>query len=480
MSLTQFTTKKKNQDSKVQPLVDMLANASNDSLLSRILEHNSRRKASFHMPGHKGRMQFLNDQTTELLTAFDIDTTELEGLDDLTYPVESIREIEKRLAEAYKVSDSFISLGGASHGLIAAILAVSKPGNSVLVPQNAHRSIINGLILSGANIHWYEPEWEAQWGFWGPASAASIESRLEKVSDCAAVVVVSPTFAGAISDMKSISSVCRANKVALLVDEAHGAHFLPGTDMPQSSNQLGADLVVHSLHKTLPGLTQTGVIHVPRKSSVSSDTVKAALRLVTSSSPSYPLMVSIDQVSRLIQKDIFLDRINSIKRLACDMTIELQKIEGFKLYSCDRNVDPLHIALRIDGVKGFDLCKYFQSKGVYSESDLGIGCLFLAGLGNTFDDFECVLKTARENTFPTGGKVENFKKPEATRQKINPKEAFFAASELIDLNSLAGKIAAECYAPCPPGIPVVSPGAQVPENVKQFRSMIGKVRVVKE
>ena len=213
---------------------------------------------------------------------------------------------------------------------------------------------------------------------------------------------------------------------------------------------------------------------------VASEAVKAALRLVTSSSPSYPLMVSMDQVARLLQEKQFILQVDQLKEFSEKALAELKKVDGFQAYDCDFKNDPLHMTLRIDGVKGSDLCKYFQSKGVFVESDLGSGCLLLAGLGNLEEDFRVVLKTARDNSFSLTGKVIQYPKPEEIVQKMNPKKAFFAASELIELNSLAGKIAAECYAPCPPGIPVLSPGALVPENINQFRSMIGKVRVVKE
>ena len=213
----------------------MLSKTFEDSLLAGIKDINEREIASFHMPGHKKRIAFFGQERGRTCSAFEIDLTEIEGLDDLTYPAGAILNIEKKFAHVYRVSKSFLSLGGASHGLIAAILAVSKPGKSILIPRNAHRSIINAIVLSGAEVRWYEPEWETEWGFWGVAKASTIEDCLKNFDDIEAVVVVSPTFAGAVSDIASISPVLKEKKVKLIVDEAHGAHFVPGSTMPQSA-----------------------------------------------------------------------------------------------------------------------------------------------------------------------------------------------------------------------------------------------------
>lgn len=477
--MTQFTKNRKSTDSTVQAVVEILRNHDDLSLFDAVAGAHKRREASFHMPGHKNRVDFLAEDGS-VSSAYSLDTTELAGLDDLTFPTGPIQKMESRFSEAYGVSQSCLTLGGASHGLLAAILAVSIPGHYMLVPRSAHRSILNAVVLSGVDIVWYDPVWDEDWKFWTSASVSNIESKLSQQSNCCGVIVVSPTFAGALSDIGAVSEICRKFKAPLIVDEAHGAHFLPGTNLPVSASLLGADVVVHSLHKTLTGLTQLGLVHLPKESLVDSHTLRSALRLVTSSSPSYPLMISAEQVSKLIGAKPFLEHLDEVTRL-CDLTREkIKKSIGLKIFSTACGVDPFHISLRMKGFTGVELLDYFDTKGVFAESNLGNGCLLLAGSGSTKADFEELQKVVFE--LGSGLEMTSSEEIEPIRleQVVNPKEAYFSEYELVSPENAIGRISAECIAPCPPGVPVASPGAIVPKEIKMFDSMLGKVRVIKE
>ena len=170
-------------------------------------------------------------------------------------------------------------------------------------PGNAHRSIIHGLILSGLFPVWYEPFWDAEWGIWGPVLATSAERVLDRCGgELAGMVVVSPTYAGAISNIAAISKHCKGHGIPLVVDEAHGAHSLPDSVMPQSALAAGADIVVHSLHKTLTALTQTGLVHLGKDSSIDLAALRGALNLLQTSSPSYILLSSVEQAFNQLER----------------------------------------------------------------------------------------------------------------------------------------------------------------------------------
>lgn len=495
MSLTQFLRKSKNRDVDLDSLVYRLCTqnalvGSSPTLLRSITELTKREKASFHMPGHKGGCDFYSpdgrEKALSSISVYGIDTTELSGLDDLTCPVSSIKSLESGIAEAYGAEESFVTLGGASHGLLAAMLSVASPGKFVLVPRNTHRSVVNGLVLSGMDLVWYDPVFEAEWGIWGEVDLSAIEAGMADLdmSACAAMVLVSPTYGGAVSDVGAIQSLLRSSSlsVPLIVDEAHGAHFLPGigSGLPVSAVALGADLVVHSLHKSMPGLTQTGVVHRPRGSLVKGDSIKAALRLVTSSSPSYPMLVSMEIVSGLARQEEFLSGLKSLVEELTKLRERIKNLPEMALYEPRGGIDPLHILFKSKFVSGNQLVDLLESKGVFIEGSIGKGCLALAGVGTRIEDLE-VLEEALMSVSELSGEAveEEIREPVRLKQVMNPREAYFSECEIVDYDAAVGRVAAECVSPCPPGIPVLSPGSMVPPGLESSESVVRSVRVVK-
>lgn len=492
--MTQFIRQSKNRDVDLDSLVYRLCTqkalvCSPPTLLRSIFELSNKEKASFHMPGHKGGCDFYSPDAREkalgAISVYDIDTTELNGLDDLSCPLSLIKNIESSIAQAYCAEDSFISLGGASHGLLAAMLSVASPGKFVLVPRNTHRSVVNGLVLSGMDLVWYDPVFEVDWGIWGAVDLSSIEALIGDLdmSACAAMVVVSPTYGGAVSEIGAIRSLLRAHAVPLVVDEAHGAHFIPGvgSGLPLSAVSQGADLVVHSLHKSMPGLTQTGVIHRPWGSLVKSENVKAALRLVTSSSPSYPMMVSIEIVAGLAMQEEFLFGLRCLVEALTGLRKRIKNLPELALYEPKGGFDPLHILFRSKFISsGKNLADSLESKGVFIEGSLGNGCLALAGVGTRKGDLE-ILEQALQSISESSGETfeEEAQEPVRLKQVMNPREAFFSDCEIVEYDAAVGRIAAECVSPCPPGIPVLSPGSEVPPGLESSESVVRSVRVVK-
>ncbi len=463
-----------------------------NKLADAIARHVAFERASFHTPGHKGRSDLAWSPTFHG-SADDNwylrDVTELPGLDDLSDPDGVLADIERRAAALWGASQSMISVNGASAALAASMIALSSQGSTVLVPRNAHRSVVNGLVLSGLFPIWYEPVWDDNWGVWGPVSATCVERLLDRCgSELAGLVVVSPTYAGALSPIEAIAQLCRDNGVPLIVDEAHGSHMIPATVMPATAVTAGADVVVHSLHKTLSALTQTGILHLATESRIESQSLRAALRLLHSSSPSYPLLASIEQAIDLVSCQAGHELLSEMKRLSAEASEMVSSMPSFSQYQAAYGQDAAHILLCHPDAEG--LYRFLCDRGVFPEAILGRGVLFMLGVGSTDADVACLAAALREfesSHAPEAGASAStcsigepgaIRPPQAV-QILSPRQAMLLPSAAIPVHTAAGKIAAEIVAPCPPGIPVIVPGQRIPAEIVEFAS-IQKLRVVIE
>ncbi|MCA9805540.1 MAG: aminotransferase class I/II-fold pyridoxal phosphate-dependent enzyme, partial [Cyanobacteria bacterium HKST-UBA02] len=445
------------------------------SLDDAIARLQSNQKASFHMPGHKSRMSPAD--------CYGLDVTELPGLDDLSCPAGPIAAIERRLAEINRVSASLLTVNGASSAIMAGLLALADRGSFVFAPANAHRSVVNGLVLAGLEVRWYEPGWSSDWGIYGGASPASIQDLLStsELSGCAGLVLVSPTFAGSVSDVKEIARICNLFELPLIVDEAHGAHFYagPAAHLPVSACVLGADLVAHSLHKTLTGLTQTGVLHVPAGSSMDAEVLRASLRLISTTSPSYPLMRSAEKAARQGISEGTLERFAGLAAGCLSLKESIAPSQHLYVYESDFLDDPWHMLIGCRQGSPALLQAHLEKAGIIAEAVLGRGVLLLAGAGTEMSDLE-FLADVLSSFDVAGDQEESHEKAPLPLQEMSPRQAFFAPSEQVPVSEAAGRLAAECIAPCPPGIPLCVPGARISSSVKKLASMVDKVRVVRE
>jgi len=448
------------------------------TLTRNLCLHSQRETVSFHMPGHKGRMS-LPGTSSVFEFASEFDVTELDGLDDLSYPSGVLKNLEGRIAKLYRVKDSVLSVSGASGALLSAILAVAKRGAELLVPRNAHRSVVHALVLSGLKPRWYEPVWNHEWGVYQSVDPQALKAAIENggSESVAGVLVVSPTFAGAISDIRALADIAHEHGVPLVVDEAQGTHFLPHTLLPPSACSSGADLVAHSFHKTLGALTQTGAVHIASDEYVCADDVRAAMRLVSTSSPNYVLLSSIEQAILIHESREGLEKLDSIVELSEDLRSKLAG--SVHIYSPIDGWDPLHVLLGSASLSGEQLNRLLLDRGIYAEAVLGAGCLLLLGAGTEEKDIDLVVSVL--NDLPKGsnlGNMINVAKPEPVEQVVSPREAFFAPCETVPLPRAAGRISADCLAPCPPGVPVCIPGARVAAS--EYLARDGYLRVLLE
>lgn len=267
-------------------------------LYDKLVKHAEDGAYPMHMPGHKRNGAWLSMENPYLL-----DITEIEGFDDLHAPEGILREGMERAARLYGADESWYLVNGSTAGILAGIAAVTRPGDMVLVARNCHRSVYHALMVNRLEVVYLYPPVDPDWGIWGSVQPQDVEAALEKAERrISLVVITSPTYEGVLSDVGRITEICHAHGVPLLVDEAHGAHLGFSEAFPAGAVSAGADLVVQSLHKTLPSLTQTGLLH-RRGERVSGERVKECLDIYQTSSPSYILMASIDRCLELLESE---------------------------------------------------------------------------------------------------------------------------------------------------------------------------------
>ena len=286
------------------------------NLYDALTQYTSSDAYPFHMPGHKRRSAHLCDPAR-------IDLTEIDGFDNLHHAEGILRDAQERAAALYGSSETHFLVNGSTAGILSAIGALSKPDDCLLMARNSHRSAFNAAALSRVRTAYLYPgkcDRESSPDHYpadnlkedsfsslvssinAPIDPMQVAYALDHLENVCAVFLTSPTYDGVVSDVAKIAQIAHSHGVPVIVDEAHGAHFGIHDIFPESSVKLGADLVIHSLHKTLPALTQTALIHV-NGPLVDRRKLRHLLSVYQTSSPSYVLMASIDQCIRLLTEE---------------------------------------------------------------------------------------------------------------------------------------------------------------------------------
>lgn len=247
---------------------------------------------------------------------YQIDITEIEGFDDLHHAHGMLKEAQARAALVYQAEETHFLVNGSTVGILSAVAGVTTKGDTVLVARNCHKSVYHAIYLNELEPVYLYPGFRTDACLNTEISAGDVKRALERYPHIRAVIIVSPTYDGVVSDVESIAATAHEKGVPLIVDEAHGAHFGFHPYFPENSNTKGADIVIHSLHKTLPSLTQTALLHMNGKL-VDRGKVRDYLHMLQTSSPSYVLMASIDSCIDLLERrseDIFESYVEMLER----------------------------------------------------------------------------------------------------------------------------------------------------------------------
>lgn len=462
-------------------------------LLSAVQQESSSISGNFFCPGHKrgaaasaSLKEFIGDLSLQH------DLPELPALDNLFAPEGVILEAQTLATEAFigagasRVGwSTFFLVNGSTCGIEAAILACVRPGRSVLLPRNVHQSAVHALVLSGAVPVWIDPVYDSSHDILHGVTPQAVEDAITANSDTLdAVFVVSPTYHGVCSDLRSIAEVAHARNLPLIVDEAHGAHFTFHHSLPASAASCGADVVIQSTHKTLGALTQAAMMHVRDSSMVRASRVALALQLVQSTSPSYLLLSSLDAARSQMVSSGERDLLRAID-LASDAAHRISELSGFSILrpstsaECELfDIDATRVTVLLPpSVSGFDLDDFLIAQfGVYAELPTFRHVTFIFTPGNSEADVDILVKAisffnvAKEITGPppklTAAPL-SFYKVRAARA-MTPRDAFFSLAERVSCEQAVGRVSAVSLCPYPPGIPVVCPGEIISQECVDF------------
>ena len=459
------------------PIVDALKNAYDNPTYQ------------FHIPGHtKGKAIFKDFRKLIGDKALNIDTTdEFDNLGTLHPATGPIKEAQELAAQAFGARKTFFLLNGSTAGNLALAMALTKKGQKIIVNRNCHRSILTGLIISGAEPIWICPNKIDDWSVWGNIDAQRIEELIKNNDDVSMVWITNPTYEGVVSDIKSISAVCKKYGIPLIVDEAHGCLWNFNKHLPETALKLGADAVVHSLHKTGGSMSQSSMLHISKDSCLDDVAVEKALKLLHTTSPSLMLLASLDAARANLQSKAgqkLLDRAvknEKYLRTRLDAIPNLHQLKGDFGYK----TDVTKVFIRIDGLSGKRLESILEIDfGIEVESASDIGVLILCNIGNKRSDFK-YLADALEKIASTHYQdiyyLENRKHmPLLEPQiKMSLREAFYAEKETVSKSDAIGRISAEVVAECPPGISILLPGELITEKHLPYLNDYETLEVVK-
>lgn len=442
-------------------------------------EYVGRNILPFHVPGHK-RGKGVDEEFFNFMGegAFSMDVTIFKMVDGLHHPKSCIKEAQELSADAYGVKHSFFAVNGTSGAIQAMIMSVMKAGEKILVPRNVHKSVSAGIILSGSEPVYMNPEIDENLGIALGVKPQTVENMLKQDPDIAAVLIINPTYYGVATDIKKIADIVHSYDIPLIVDEAHGPHLHFHDDLPVSAVDVGADICTQSTHKILGSMTQMSLIHV-NSDRVDVEKVKQILSLLHTTSPSYPLMASLDCARRqiatkgreLLTRTIELARYfrreaNRIPGIYC-FGEELVGKDGFFAF------DPTKITISAKelGLKGFELESLLvDDYNIQMELSDYYNTLGLVTIGDTQESIDKLLDALRDISKRLWGNKKHLEKnfiklPDTPELVLMPREAFYSEKNKVLFKESVGKICGEMIMAYPPGIPIIIAGERISQDI---------------
>lgn len=442
----------------------------------------------FHMPGHKRNIRDFGDP-------FAIDITEIDGFDNLHHAQGILKECQDKASKVYGAEETFYLVNGSTGGILSAVSALVRPGGEILLARNCHKAAYHGCYLCDLCIHYIYPQWDPESGINGGILPKDVDNLLKKYPNIQAVMITSPTYDGVVSDVAAIAGVVHSYGIPLIVDEAHGAHFGFHPYFPNSALKEGADVVIHSLHKTLPSLTQTALLHV-KGNLVDRDRIRRFLGIYQSSSPSYVFMASMARCVDFLEKESreAFDRFAARLKAFYEFAENLQSIHisGYELrgkygiFDFDRS----KIIVSLPGNQGGEWI-YQKLRTEYElqlEMAAGGYALALTSVMDTDQGMERLKKALQaideeiresimySNTGISQGIVENHSQKRFEKDCIQRgiirneivlslREAYDGEKETVWLTASEGRVCGEFLYLYPPGIPILTPGERISAHV---------------
>ncbi len=469
-----------------------------ETLYRRLAAYANSDYYGFHMPGHKRNDHILGNELP-----YKIDITEIEGFDDLHHAKGILKDMQDRASEVYCAEETHYLINGSTVGIMSAVLGCTHKGERILIARNCHKSVYAAVYMNELEPVYVYPQYDSETGLNGAVKPDEIRAILsadkvlyekaalkdnispgqseDNVSAreqgfIRAVVITSPTYDGVVSDVKQIAEVVHEFGIPLIVDEAHGAHFGFHPYFPKNANQQGADAVIHSLHKTLPSLTQTALLHINGKLADRSR-IKRYLDILQTSSPSYILMSSIEECIEFLEKGS--ERFQTYQNNLCKLRTELKELKCLHLIETENYDDSkIVISTRGTGYTGKELYQeLLENYHLQMEMASREYVLAMTSICDTQEGF----RRLKQALFEIDGNLDHMKKngrnAEAckidismelphlkmicTSAQVDAQIMRNRESEFLILERCEGKVALEYAYVYPPGIPIIVPGEQI-------------------
>ncbi len=441
----------------------------NMPLVNGLTEYISRNQLPFHIPGHKGGRLFPEFSSFSLAQ---MDLTEISGLDNLQSPEGIIREAQQLAAKVFQSDACFFVVNGSTSGIHAMMMAAFQSGDKVMIPRNCHKSVWGGLILSGAEPVFIQPEYDEKRCLYTHVSPERVEQAIHENPNAKGMLITNPDYYGLCPQLSEIQRILALHGMKLLVDEAHGPHLIFHPDLPPSAAQCNADLWVQSAHKTLPALTQAAYLHVGNHTNALDthlmERVTQYHRLLQSTSPSYPIMASLDY-ARAYMEEQGEETLDKLLEYLVWTRKELRTlgIDTMESYSRPEvcQIDTTRLVLDISelGLTGFQGEEILRQAGIQVEMSDSHRLVLVCTVADRRVDFKNLVDACKHLSTHIGDREIKSRKltisREIPRQMLSPKEAFAGKVEWISLKHAMGRICGGTpVGPYPPGIPKYYPG----------------------
>ncbi|MGN0298803.1 MAG: aminotransferase class I/II-fold pyridoxal phosphate-dependent enzyme [Lachnospiraceae bacterium] len=471
-----------------------------ESLYEKLKAYEQSDYYGFHMPGHKR-------QCTSGYQFYGLDITEIEGFDDLHHPQGILKDAMEEMQEFYQSDGTWILVNGSTCGILSSISAVTEIGDEILIARNCHKSVYHGVYLRNLQVHYIYPKVNPEFGINEALDKEQVEAALMTYPRVKALVMVSPTYEGVVSDIVGIAEVCHRYGIYLIVDQAHGAHFAFSEKFSKSALNCGADIVIESYHKTLPSLTQTAVMHMGTKADGEyhntvteridlKNRIERYLKIYQSSSPSYLLMGSIIECFRYMISDDGQKQMSVYAKNLNELRGQIRGLNKIHLLEMPGEYDQSKLVFYGEGMSGHELADLLlKHYHLQMEMSSPFYVVAMTSLWDTQEGFTRLMNSLREidiqllqldNEKSYRGECRKIEQEYAycdiddifsryrryARQEILPLpvcltsyEASLRAGKRIKLEECVGEISKEMLYVYPPGIPFVVPGEGITEAV---------------
>jgi lysine decarboxylase len=449
----------------------------NSPLHEALLKHKRDRVVHFDVPGHKGGRG--NPELTQFLGAecLKVDVNSMKPLDNLIHPTSVIKAAEELAAEAFGAEAAFFIVNGTTAAVQAMIMSTCKAGEKIILPRNVHRSSINALVINGAVPVYVNPGVSQELGIPLGMSVEDFKEAIRQNPDAKAILVNNPTYYGICSNLREIVNLAHNHGMRVLVDEAHGAHFYFGEELPISAMAAGADMAAVSMHKTGGSLTQSSILLC--SNGMDSGYVRQIINLTQTTSGSYLLMSSLDLARKhmvlhgreIIAKTLELSEYarNEINKIGGYYAFSRELINGDTIYDFDRtklSVNTMEIGLA--GIEVYDLLQ--EQYDIQIEfGDIG-NFLAVISAGDRAFEIERLISSLAEikrihGKDRVGMLNHEYIDPDVA---LTPQKAFYSDKKSVPLNEGLNHISGEFVMCYPPGIPILAPGERITKDIIDY------------